>query len=1184
MATVYSEAFEDAQPVERPVAAAAVRRRRWWLWLVVLPVLFVLALPTIISYTPLRDRVLAMAAADVDGTVSCGSMSLGWFGGQSVGDLTIVGRDGRPLLQGTNVELPKSLFSLALNPGELGTIKVNGAQLNLVLREDGSNLEDALARLLASDEPSKQPVVATIEVTAATATITDQARQRQWKVTALDANVQLSPDAATAAQGKITAQLAADPDTPRLACEFTLPRTESSGAQSADAAGGEKPTGGQARLVVKAERFPLDLCEPIVRRWDPQFQLSGRLTTDLAAEWPMGGGSSVYAVRGAQSLETFRYRAAALGNDEIRLVKAEGPFDLRWDGRQLEVKPTSLDCDVGRIAIQGSAPVERIATASLLAAFATASLEATADVDLAKVAAMLPETLRVRPGTRIVGGKLEAHLGRRPDTAGQSSVGSISIANLAAEEQGRPITWDQPLRLSFDVNESARGLVVNRLACESEFLQFNGRGTLADFSGEMRFDLDRLIRELGRFIDVGNVQLAGVGAGQLQIRRGDDGVFGANGTFDVQGFRFAMPGDRVWEESLVRLRLDANGVIDDGPSGRRLAELHAATASVESSGEQVIVQLAKPVFKINAATPWPLALRVVNGNLTNWTLRLRPWVNLGAWQAAGICNATAAATLSADMIELTKLNAAVDDLALTADGRDRYLDRNVALAASGRWDIEPGRLAIYDASFRGAGAAVDAKECRFALDGSEASGDGSFEFDLQRASPWLAQLLASSGGGELSGQVVGSLRLENRGGVTKVVTNVSADNLGIASRAQGNRPGSMALVDRRLRVAVDATYDRTAGTLELANANIAGEAVQLDAKGTLAGLPSKTTVDITGKLDYDLARLTPVLRWYLGDDIRLTGRGPQTFAVRGPLDATLITAAPIVEGARPATVPRWRQDLAVDAGIGWQEIQWYDFRLGPGQLRGRMANGRLAIDPLQVALHEGQLILAPQIYLTAEPMVVALPKGPVLKQVRATPALCAAALKYVHPFLAGATNVDGHVSLDLEGAWIPLADKRTAQAAGKLHIHRVEVSGGPLLGDVLPAILLLQPQKVPLLPEVEFWVQDGRVYHRGVGVQLPETTVSTSGSIGFDETLDIVAEMNVPEKWLGQNVLGTALRNQKIKIPIRGTLSRPQVDAQQLAKLRAEFVGQAAGNIIRDELFDRLLRPRDGSPTPPRTP
>jgi hypothetical protein len=295
MATVYSEAFDDARPVERPAAAAIPRRRRR-LWIVLAPVLLVLALPSIISYTNLRHRVLRMAV-EVDGKIRCESMSLGWFTSQSVGGLSIVDKDGKPLLTETHVELPKSLLSLALSPGDLGTIKISHAQLDLVLRADGSNLEEVLAKLLKPNEPPGKPVSGTIELANVTATIVDEVKQRQWKVTALGGSVQLSPDASTAVKGVLNAQLAADPDTPRLACEFTIPKTDVA-AGGADAAA--LPS--QASVVLKTERFPLDLCEPIVRRWDEKFVLSGRLTTDMAAEWPMGSQSGVIAVRGQQSI------------------------------------------------------------------------------------------------------------------------------------------------------------------------------------------------------------------------------------------------------------------------------------------------------------------------------------------------------------------------------------------------------------------------------------------------------------------------------------------------------------------------------------------------------------------------------------------------------------------------------------------------------------------------------------------------------------------------------------------------------------------------------------------------------------------------------------------------------------------------------------------------------------------
>ena len=42
----------------------------------------------------------------------------------------------------------------------------------------------------------------------------------------------------------------------------------------------------------------------------------------------------------------------------------------------------------------------------------------------------------------------------------------------------------------------------------------------------------------------------------------------------------------------------------------------------------------------------------------------------------------------------------------------------------------------------------------------------------------------------------------------------------------------------------------------------------------------------------------------------------------------------------------------------------------------------------------------------------------------------------------------------------------------------------------------------------------GRVYHRGLELQLPEVTVRTYGSVGVDQTLAIMAEMNVPLTWI----------------------------------------------------------------------
>jgi translocation and assembly module TamB len=107
----------------------------------------------------------------------------------------------------------------------------------------------------------------------------------------------------------------------------------------------------------------------------------------------------------------------------------------------------------------------------------------------------------------------------------------------------------------------------------------------------------------------------------------------------------------------------------------------------------------------------------------------------------------------------------------------------------------------------------------------------------------------------------------------------------------------------------------------------------------------------------------------------------------------------------------------------------------------------------------------------------------------------------------------------------------------------------------------------------------GRVYHKGLELEFPDLTIRTYGSVGInDQSVSIMAEMPVPPKWIGNNTIGSALRNQTIRIPIGGTLSKPKIDKRELERQSQQFIGNAARNILEDEgqkLLENLFgRPR----------
>jgi hypothetical protein len=192
-----------------------------------------------------------------------------------------------------------------------------------------------------------------------------------------------------------------------------------------------------------------------------------------------------------------------------------------------------------------------------------------------------------------------------------------------------------------------------------------------------------------------------------------------------------------------------------------------------------------------------------------------------------------------------------------------------------------------------------------------------------------------------------------------------------------------------------------------------------------------------------------------------------------------------------------------------------------------------------------------------------------------TPQMCAEGLQYVAPILAGVTQAQGMFSVGLDGCAIPLAEPKKADIAGKLTVHSVEVGPGPLVQTLAILLNRAAPARLTRESVVDFRMVDERIYHRGLELVFPEVTIRTYGSVGLDQSLSIVAELPVPPKWIGNNRLGDALRNQTIRLPIGGTLNKPMLDQAVLAQTSAQFVRNAAGTAVEGEVqrqIDKQLK------------
>ncbi len=160
-----------------------------------------------------------------------------------------------------------------------------------------------------------------------------------------------------------------------------------------------------------------------------------------------------------------------------------------------------------------------------------------------------------------------------------------------------------------------------------------------------------------------------------------------------------------------------------------------------------------------------------------------------------------------------------------------------------------------------------------------------------------------------------------------------------------------------------------------------------------------------------------------------------------------------------------------------------------------------------------------------------------------------------------------------------------------LVIHKAAVGASPLAAE-LANLLGAKNTTMTLATEesVPVQVANGRVKHENFAFKVSGTTLRTSGSVGFDDTLDLVVDVPLPKDLpvLKNNpLMQKAVAGKVVKVPVKGTLAKPQIDAKAfergvlaLARESAKDVGKEALDKELNKLFPGMPAPKSGGGLP----
>ena len=396
---------------------------------------------------------------------------------------------------------------------------------------------------------------------------------------------------------------------------------------------------------------------------------------------------------------------------------------------------------------------------------------------------------------------------------------------------------------------------------------------------------------------------------------------------------------------------------------------------------------------------------------------------------------------------------------------------------------------------------------------------------------------------------------------------------------------------------------QSSGTIDSVKQQIALQKCKLECKpcrlaieGSIEHFGTVPVLDLKGTGEGDIIPLLEIAIPDLQQTLQIKRLSPEEFAIRGAVPAFDKKVIVNKENAKAAGASNEKQpSLSAVSKWTWDTIEAYGVVSHQGQLWTKYENEQLRIVPIKIPIgKEGEFVAKSVLDFRNGQQTLRVEAGPVLKNVEFSNSMTRSWLKYVSPIFADATDVDGVFSLEVAAAEIDMSTGEPKQLQGTLEIHSCKLGPGPTIRKATAPIaglrtlinpesttpqLLASGSKWLQLPrqKVQFMLKEDRVYHDHLVFQAGKVQIVSSGSVGLDQTLD--TSIKIPLDFIKgtEKPLLALLKQQEIEVHIRGTLSKPQVDASKMKDLSKQ-VAPAAINSLIQGLFDRR-RKKKNSPS-----
>lgn len=501
-------------------------------------VFFIIVIPVFISSDSGRKLILEKINNSVAGSTDFASLSMGWFSGIKLTNLSFDDLTGQTSVRVKQIQTKPHYTSLLAGNISLGKTILDEPKISIDLRKKpAKETVESPEKITASKEKSSS---GGLPVSKIDLVINDG----DFQVTDTKANT------IHLAQINSAVDFKGLDETTNFKADMLVAEADST--SPIRAVGSINPAKISGDLSIEISDLQLSALAPLLDLANIEMDAQGLLSADIKTKFE---NSRLQNLTGTAIGKNIDVGGPALKGDRFKTSALNLDAGITQQQEFMNIDKFSLTTDWANLNAAGKFPANLKSIAQFIEPAANYDLNADVDVDLPDLANQMSNTLKLQPGTNLTSGKLAGNITRTTGAGKAQIEADFKITNLAGMVDGKQVAISAPIEAQAIVSSDKSNINFDKLQASSSFTQINCSGTTKLLNYDAKADLQKLQSEIGSFINFKGYKTAGLVAGTGKIAASDDKI-NIIGNSTIQNLKLTLPDGQTASEPSANLNMN----------------------------------------------------------------------------------------------------------------------------------------------------------------------------------------------------------------------------------------------------------------------------------------------------------------------------------------------------------------------------------------------------------------------------------------------------------------------------------------------------------------------------------------------------------------------------------------------------------------------------------------------------